>query len=83
MYGLVNLSSKVTAVQILPQYILKIVTIKFFFLVFFAKNFITQATSRFLLKARMGEPGFFWCEHIVMSPKNVKTLHKQIIADIY
>ena len=31
----------------------------------------------------MGETGFFWWELIVTSPKNVKTLHEQIIADIY
>ena len=30
----------------------------------------------------MGETGFFWCEYIVTSPKNVKTLHEQIIVDI-
>ena len=32
---------------------------------------------------RMGETGFSWCEHIVTSLKNVKTLHEQIIVDIY
>ena len=29
-----------------------------------------------------GETRYFWCEHIITSPKNVKTLHEQIIADI-
>ena len=31
----------------------------------------------------MGETSSFWCKHIVTSPSNLKTLHKQIIADIY
>ena len=46
-------------------------------------NLMFRVLILIYLKARMGQTGFFWCEHIVTSPKNVKTLHKQIIADIY
>ena len=35
------------------------------------------------LVASIGEPGNFWCEYIVTYPKNVKSLHEQILADIY
>ena len=47
---------------------------------FYSTSFWTKVTK---YNPRMGETGFFWCEHIVTSPKNVKTLHEQIIADIY
>ena len=38
-----------------------------------------------ITKLQVGKHGRnrFWCKHIVTSPKNVKTLNKQIIADIY
>ena len=45
--------------------------------------FENVAIVKAFARPRMGEPGFFWCEHIVTSPKNVKTLCEQIIADIY
>ena len=53
-------------------------------------NFVCQKTtilnfcgliSEYL--SSMGETSSFWYKHIVTSPSNLKTLHKQIIADIY
>ena len=50
-----------------------------------AKNQVFRHLNQTLkkwCKPSMGETRFFWCEYIVMYPKNVKTLHEQIISDI-